>query len=246
MFADFSERRREAEWMDDPTLDEREHARALHGLARINAVSRTSAALWPIVARIAAAHPERRLSLLDVACGGGELAVSLASRARRRGLALDVSGCDISPVALRYADARAAAKTVSVRFFRLDALSDPIPADYDIAVTTLFLHHLSNAEIAALLARFARHADHLLVSDLLRGPLAYALAWAGTHLLSASPVVHMDGLRSVRAALSMSEVRALAEEAGLSGVCLKHSWPRRFLLHWSRMDAVPAGGANAA
>ncbi len=232
--------------MDDPALDEAEHVRALRGLARINAVSRTAAALWPAIAGIAVAGPGRRPTLLDVACGGGDVAMALAARARRREIALDVSGCDISPAALRFARTRAAARDLPVRFFRLDALADPLPAHYDIVVTTLFLHHLDDGQIAALLSRLARHCDCLLVSDLLRGPLGWGLAWAGTHLLSASPVVHADGLRSVRAALSLPEVHRLIAKAGLSGARVRRSWPRRFLLDWARSAGAPNGSRRVA
>ncbi|MGH8160560.1 MAG: methyltransferase domain-containing protein, partial [Gammaproteobacteria bacterium] len=235
----FTERRLQGELMDDPALDETEHVGALRGLARINAVSRTAAALWPTVVRVAAAQPGRCLTLLDVACGGGDVALALAARARRSKLALDVNGCDVSPIALRYAAGRAAEKALPVRFFRFDALADPIAAHYDIVVTTLFLHHLADEEIVALLTRLARHTDHLLVSDLLRGPLGYGLAWAGTRLLSTSPIVHVDGLRSVRAALSLSEVRRLIVEAGLADARITHSWPRRFLFYWTRPKTAP-------
>ena len=89
---------RRPELMDQPGLDDREHALALRGLGRINAVSRTAAALWPSLAKLAreqapAAGP---LRVLDLATGGGDTAVTLANRADRAGLAIEIEGCDLS------------------------------------------------------------------------------------------------------------------------------------------------------
>jgi len=91
------------ELMDDPALAAPAHHRALRGLQKINRVSRTAASLWPRIERVLSATPNPRASLLDVACGGGDLAIDLAQRARRRGLVLEVQGCDISDTALQHA-----------------------------------------------------------------------------------------------------------------------------------------------
>lgn len=220
--------------MDDPSLDADAHAAALRGLRRINAVSRTAAALWPPIARIARA--EGRLPVLDIATGGGDVAIALSRRARHEGLALDISACDVSQAALNFATEQAERAGAPVRFFPLDVLSEPLPAQYGVITATLFLHHLADDEIVPLLKKLASHADHLVISDLIRGPGGYGLAYVGTRLLSASRIVHVDGMKSVRAALTLSEVRALAADAGLTGVRLQRHWPSRFLLTWSRAD----------
>lgn len=222
------------ELMDDPALAVQAHHAALRGLQRINRVSRTAAVLWPRIERIASACPGAGASLLDVACGGGDLAVALARRARRGGVALQVQGCDISDTAMRHAARHAARAGEAVEFFRADVAAEPLPRHYTIVTCTLFLHHLADARITALLRSLAEHCDNLLVSDLIRGPTGYALAWLGTKLLSRSPIVHEDGLRSVRAALTLREAQGLAKAAGLHGARFETYWPRRFLLTWSR------------
>ena len=235
-------RQLEGELMDDPALAVHAHHAALHGLQRINRASRTAAALWPGVERILSARSGASASLLDVACGGGDVAIALARRARRRGLALTVQGCDISDTALQHAALDASHAGELVKFFHADVLSEALPQRYTIITSTLFLHHLDDAQIVALLGKLAANADHLLISDLIRGPAGYTLAWVGTRLLSRSHIVHEDGLRSVRAALTLDEARALADEAGLRGARFERRWPRRFLMTWSRQpDALHAG-----
>lgn len=229
------------ELMDDPALAAQAHHAALHGLQRINRISRTAGVLWPRIERILSSIPGTSASLLDVACGGGDLAIALARRSRRRGLALQVQGCDVSDTALQHASQAAARAGKSVKFFRADVIAESLPRHYTFVTCTLFLHHLTDARIVALLRMLAGHCDHLLVSDLIRGRTGYALAWMGTKLLSRSPIVHEDGLRSVRAALSLHEARELATRAGLDDARFERHWPQRFLMTWSRMHEALHG-----
>lgn len=224
------------ELMDDPTLMPDAHHAALHGLQRINAISRTATSIWPSIARALAACHDANASLLDVACGGGDVTVALAQRACRDGFALTVQGCDISDTALEHASTLAAQSHQQVTFFRADVLSDALPRHYACITCTLFLHHLNDAQIVLLLRKLAAHTDHLIVSDLVRGRLGYALAWLGTRAFSRSFVVHEDGLRSVRAALTLPEARALSDAAGLRNVRFERRWPQRFVMTWSRED----------
>jgi SAM-dependent methyltransferase len=236
-------RQRLPELMDQPGLDPGEHERALAGLRRINAISRCSASLFAPIQELAACLPERPLRVLDLACGGGDTAIDLALMGRRRGIELEVEGCDLNPEAVAIATANARRRGLALRFFAADALADPLAEgpgdagseDYHVVLCSLFLHHLDGRDAERLLALMARRAGRLvLVNDLIRSPLGFALAWAGTRLLSRSPVVHTDGPLSVRGAFRLAEVSAMAARAGLAGFELRRCWPERYLLRWSR------------
>jgi len=221
--------------MDQPGLDASEHAFALSGLRRINRVSRSDAILWPAIARLAAkAAPGASIRVLDLACGGGDVAIALKRRASRARLGVQIDGCDKSPEAVRYAQQQAKEQGAQMRFFTLDALTDTLPGGYDVVTCSLFLHHLDEAEAIGLLARMAQSTGRVvLVNDLVRSRTGYALAWAGCRLLSRSPIVRHDGPVSVAAAFTLAEVRELATRAGLAGARLTRHWPCRFLLSWS-------------
>ena len=91
-----------------------------------------------------------------------------------------------------------------------------MPAEFDVAMSTLFLHHLSDDEAQALLARLGKIAQKaVVVDDLCRSRRGYALAWMGTRLLTRSRIVHVDGPLSVKAAFTAVELRSLAQRAGL-------------------------------
>ena len=122
-----------------------------------------------------------------------------------------------------------------MKFFEHDALARDLPQGYDVVMCTLFLHHLDEKDAIALLRRMATAAGRLLiVSDLRRGRIGNLLAWLACHLVTRSPVVHVDGLRSARAAFSFAEARDLTIQSGLGGAQLTRSWPQRFLLQWHR------------
>jgi len=129
---------------------------------------------------------------------------------------------------------------VEASFFVADVLADSLPDRFDIIVSSLFLHHLDTADAETLLARLAASRRRLLlISDLLRTPLGYGLAWALARLLSRLQIVHIYGLLSVRGAFQMHEVAVMAARAAIYGVDLRRCWPERYMLRWSPPPAVP-------
>ncbi|VTT97152.1 Uncharacterized protein OS=Planctomyces maris DSM 8797 GN=PM8797T_03249 PE=4 SV=1: Methyltransf_23 [Gemmataceae bacterium] len=216
--------------MDDPGLAPAEHRRALAGLARLNRVSGSAAVLWPAVARLAR-ELRRPVRVLDVATGSGDVPAGLVRKARRAGVSLEVSGCDISQTAV----AAAAANCPAGRFFVHDALRNPLPAGFDVVTCSLFLHHLSTDDAVSLLAAMRDAVGRLvLVNDLSRSRFSFVGVWLACHLLTTSPVVRFDGPASVRSAFTPREALALAERAGLTAAVVRSKFPARFLLSWER------------
>jgi hypothetical protein len=72
----------------------------------------------------------------------------------------------------------------------------------------------------------------VIVSDLRRTRTGFYLAYIASRLLTRSDVVHVDALRSVRAAYTLDELRELAREAGLTGARIAARWPQRQVLEW--------------
>ena len=215
-------RQREPELMDQPGLGEPLHCAALAGLGRINRFSGSGRILWK--RSNAGLRPTRpHLRLLDLASGGGDVAIDVARRAARAGARVLVDGCDVSPFAVRDATARASERQVeNVQFFRQDVLNAPLPDGYDVVMCSLFLHHLPEETAAALLGKMAAAAQRLvLVNDLCRSTVGYGLARLGCRFLTRSPIVHVDGPRSVQSAFSMKEIREVARQGGLAGATVE-------------------------
>ncbi len=222
------------ELMDQPGLDPHRHQQALRGLTRINRFSLAGSVIWRPIER-QAKRLGRPLKILDVATGAGDLPIWLKRRSCRANVPAQISACDMSPTAIAYARQQASRRSTEVNFFQLDVLRDEIPTNFDVILCSFFLHHLENDSVVDFLSRL-RHGDaHLvIISDLRRCFSGYVLAWLGTRLLSRSPIVHVDGPLSVRAAFSLTEIRELARGAGLNGVRIQRKWPFRYLMTWER------------
>jgi SAM-dependent methyltransferase len=236
-------RNRRPELMDDPSLDDAAHREALRGLRRINWWSRTDAVMGHAIRGLAAGSSSiAPLTILDIASGGGDLAIGLARIAARERLFVQIDGCDLSPTAVRFATEQAAsAQATHVRFHECDALAQPFPRPrYDVVMSSLFLHHLSEEHAVLLLKRMKAAARRLvLVDDLRRTAAGYWMAWIGCRLLSRCPIVHLDGPTSVQGAFTTEEAGLMAEQAGLVDPVVRSHWPQRFLLTW-RPDCAGA------
>jgi len=234
---------RQPELMDDPCLPEAEHLHALRALGTINAVSRTAACLAASATPLLAAAGPGPLEIVDLACGGGDVTRGCARRLGRAqpGRRLYVTGIDMSPRALARARADLAhdhglAHDASCRvtFTARDLVADGCPP-CDVAVSSLFFHHLDDADAIGLL-RSMREACRLgfVISDLMRSRLGLLLAVLGTAVLSTSRVARVDGPLSVRAARTRDEYRRLLDAAGLSEATIRRAWPERAVISWRR------------
>jgi SAM-dependent methyltransferase len=229
--------------MDRPDLDPAAHEAALAGLARLNRWARSAGILArPLAESMARAGADSAgraaarcpLTLLDVACGAGDVPLALAALAQRRGWPLAVRGCDRSGVAVAHALRRAQAAGIAADFVVADALSGPPLPQADLVTCSLFVHHLDEPGAVALLARLAAATRReLLVADLRRTTAGLALAFCAARLLTRSPIVHADGPASVRAAFTPEEALGLARRAGLHGARVERVAPQRWLLRWS-------------
>ena len=233
--AALNNRDRQPEVMDQPGLDPKEHAKALMGLRRINAISRCSAGLFRAIEALAIRQPINPLRVLELACGGGDTAIDLALMAKQKGLALEIHACDLNPEAVEISRSNAMKRKASITFFTADALAKTTDQHtFDVVYCTLFAHHLDEVDVVRLLEAMALRSRKLvLVDDLIRSRLGFALAWIGTRLLSRSWVVHTDGPLSVRGALQPDEMMSIAKQAGLKNAQIKRSWPERYLLSWA-------------
>jgi len=230
---DLAVRRLEPELMDAPGLDRVRHERALDALARVNRLSRSAGRLLEEVERLCR-DGGRPVRVLDVACGGGDVVRAVARDARARGLDVTVHGCDVAPTAVAFASDRARG-VADVRFFELDAVRDPIPDEYDLVTSSLFLHHLSREDAEGLLRSMAAAARRaVFVQDLRRTRLGYLLASAVLRVLTRSEIARADGLTSVAGAFTLEEARALCAAAGLDGAEVFRCWPQRFAIRWRR------------
>jgi 2-polyprenyl-3-methyl-5-hydroxy-6-metoxy-1,4-benzoquinol methylase len=230
------------EIMDRPDLPEAEHAGALEGLRRINQASKTAERIVePIVAQARRDRIER-ISMLDVACGGGDVPIHVALLARTMGIGIDLTLLDRSATALHNAAAAAEWAGVPCRCVQADLLSQWPELSFDVVTCSLFLHHIPRPDqVVDFLKNLRRTARRgVIVSDLRRSRIGWLIAWVGSRVLSRSPIVHHDGPASVRAAWTMRELAKFAADARMTGAMFRRSFPWRMLLVWDATGDRPA------
>jgi 2-polyprenyl-3-methyl-5-hydroxy-6-metoxy-1,4-benzoquinol methylase len=237
---------RQAELMDDPGLPEADHLHALAALATINAVSGTGFQIARAALTLVPPAGSDPVRVVDLACGGGDVMLACGRRLARGlgGRGVIMTGVDISRRGLERAAARVAAagEPRAGSSLRFNCVARDIVASgclpCDIAICSLFLHHLHDEMAERVLRSMAMQCRlGFVVSDLIRSPLGLALAVIGTSLLSGSRVARVDGPLSVRAARTTAEYRQLLAAAGLASATVRRVWPERVLITWRRGPA---------
>jgi SAM-dependent methyltransferase len=219
--------------MDQFGLPTRQHSEALAGLARLNWISGSSRILWPPLVKLVQLKARKTIRVLDLACGGGDVTIDLAKRARRARYSIEFVACDVSEVALTVGRKKSQEIGQNIEFFQADVLTTDLPAGFDAIMCSLFLHHLIDLDAERLLRRMGRAAGSLvLVNDLVRSPQGYLLAWWASRVLTRSEIVQSDGPLSVEGAFTSSEALGLALRAGLIEATISRHWPQRYLLQW--------------
>jgi SAM-dependent methyltransferase len=92
-------------------------------------------------------HP---LHIVDVGSGGGDLLRQIARWARKRGIAVLLTGIDLNPYAARAA-AESTSKELDIAWVAGNALAYRPEKPVDLVVSSLTVHHLEDEEIIALL-----------------------------------------------------------------------------------------------
>lgn len=219
--------------MDDPGLDSAKHQKALAGLARTHRVTMTARQLWKSILDLGSGLPTGPIAILDAGCGDGFILQQIHALARSYNRRVSLIGCDFSETAIKLARRSADRKQIQIEFHECDVLTDDLPPA-DIVISTLLLHHFNNRQVVDILTRFdAAAKTAVIIQDLVRTRLGYVLCLVGTRILSRSPIVHVDGLLSVKAAFSFEEMEQIVRRAGIDHARIFRQWPERISIVWS-------------
>ncbi len=211
----FAVRSDAAELMDTDCIDQADYARCLRDLARVNAVTlaRRPTTAWLDLAMRRRA-PGEPVTVYDVAFGHGDMLRAVARWGRRRRRTVQLQGIDMNAGAA--AAACAASPGLALMLDTGDVLAatpDPAP---DYIISSLFTHHLTDAQVVAFLQWMERHARYgWFVNDLHR----HALPYYGFRLLARVMQWHRfvqhDGPVSIARAFKRAEWERLTAQAGV-------------------------------
>jgi 2-polyprenyl-3-methyl-5-hydroxy-6-metoxy-1,4-benzoquinol methylase len=203
----------------------------LHDLHVLNAWFGGYALTLSRIRRAAARLPRgRRLVVVDVGGGRGDLAIAVVRWARRRRRPVRVLVIDADAATLALARRHTAAYP-EITLLQADATALPLgEGAVDVAVAALTLHHLTSDAAAGCLAEMAAASALTVVNDLLRTRLSLAVVWLTTRVLRLHPVSRHDGPLSVRRAYSAGELAALATRAGVHARIRRYPWLARLVM----------------
>jgi ubiquinone/menaquinone biosynthesis C-methylase UbiE len=154
-------------------------------------------------------HAEVSDSVLDVACGTGALALTLAKKAAH------ITGIDLSEDNITAARRTARRKGIANTLFEVHDASDLscyLDHEFDIAVTSMAIHQFDAALAVKILSEMKRIAMRVIIADYncpMRMGLPKAIAYGMEH------ATRGDHLRNFKIYMQKGGTRYFAREAGL-------------------------------
>ena len=167
--------------------------------------------------------------IVDVGSGGGDLLRQIAGWARRRGIAVQLTGIDLNPYAARAA-AESTPKELGIMWVTGNALVYRPEKPVDIAVSSLMAHHLEDEEIIDLLRWMEATAQvGWFINDLERSAWSYRMFGWVARVARWHRFVRHDGQVSFRRAFREEDWARLLAVAGvpLEAVTVEHWRPGR-------------------
>lgn len=209
--------------MDGPILND-----ALDKLATINKLlGGNSVTLNGLKLLLKNQSKSKRITIIDLGCGGGDMLRAIAKYGQSEGYDFELIGVDANKNATDYA------KTFSsdndnIRFVHADVFSEEFKTmQYDIVITTLFLHHFKEGELSDLLKHLLKTVKiGIVVNDLHRSRWAYYLFKLITIPVTNKMIIE-DGLTSVLRGFKRSELAGLSKQLNIK-YQLKWKWAFRY------------------
>jgi SAM-dependent methyltransferase len=228
---DFSRRAQLTELMDEPCS--REELRAcLRDLARVNRLTLGYRPLLDWLDKMPG-PPAGPLRVLDVGCGYGDGLRRVARWARARGVTVELTGLDINPDTVDIAaEAGRREDNIewSIEWVCADVFAYAPRKPIHLVVSSLFTHHLQEADVVRFLAWMERHAAlGWFVNDLSRSAIPYRIFHIFSKLAGLHRFVQHDGPVSIARSFLPEDWRRMCFAAGLGAddVSIRGYWPAR-------------------
>lgn len=203
------------EWMDEPCSYE-DFRQCLIDLEQVNRLTFAYRPTLDFLDRlIAVGKPQRRLHIVDVGSGGGDMLRRIAAWAAHRGVDLELTGIDLNPYAARAARERTSAG-LSIEWITADAFSYAPSSGIDVVISSLFTHHLSEIEIVRFLVWMESVASRgWFINDLCRERMPFHLFAILAKVARWHRFVQHDGPISFRRAFREDDWERMLASAGI-------------------------------
>lgn len=218
----------EAEIMDDFSIEGEVLYDALDKLATINRwLGGIGVTIDGLKILLENQSKDQSLVIIDLGCGGGDILRSIANLGKKEGYNFHLIGIDANKSTLAYAT-KLSSGFDNIEFKNIDVFLDEFKGlEYDIAITTLFLHHFEEAQLLRLMEHLLKKAKlGIIVNDLHRHRLAYYLF----KLISVpikNKMIVQDGLTSILRGFKRKELEKISHQLNAE-FQLKWKWAFRY------------------
>lgn len=206
-------RSEEEEIMDDLNYNGAILHDSLNKLAKINKWLGGNQVTLDGLKTILKGHPKAvPITIIDIGCGGGDILRAVARFGQQQGYRFKLIGIDANSNTISYA------RSLSYNYDNISYESTNIFSEafknlnYDVVLSTLFLHHFKEDELISFLTPVLKKANlGIVVNDLHRHKLAYYLFKLLSITIS-NKTITQDGLTSVLRGFKRNELEAVSKK----------------------------------
>jgi SAM-dependent methyltransferase len=226
---DLSQRLIEDELLDDLHLQGEPLHQTLRDLRKINRLllntQAVSSAVLAIISELKLTKSQT-ITIIDLGCGGGDILIHLAAILKRRNIQAELIGIDGNANSIAFCRERG--KIFPNLQFQVKNIMAPefeLPA-CDILISSHFLYHLGEKGISHFLEQQSAKVNKaIIISELIRSPLAYYLFRFFTPFIGIGQITQQDGMTAIRRAFTFPEMKEI-----VSRLSIGNSHHYRFLL----------------
>lgn len=227
---DTRSRSKEREIMDDFSLEGAHLRENLDILATINKwLGGNHITLSGVRKLIANESKKHKIKIVDLGCGNGDMLRRISKLGDKLGYDFELVGVDANKDTINYATELSRGYE-NISYLQVNIFSEEFKSnEYDIALLTLFLHHLSDEEIIDKLQMIKEKASMgVIVNDLQRSKIAYFL-FSLISLFFNNKIVRNDGLVSILRAFKKNELESFAKQLKIKSDI---GWRWAFRFQW--------------
>ncbi len=207
-------RSQQVEIMDSLDFQGQEMKNVLGDLKNVNKWLGGNSITFDGIEKLLSDHSKNeKLIILDIGCGDGELLRNFTEYAKKNSLKIDCIGIDFNKNILNYAKYKSQ-KFPNIKFQKVDIfLEEELIPNCDIAICTLFLHHLDTKKIEEFLKILLRKVNKgIVINDLQRSKTAFNLFKLISILFLKTKTANYDGLVSIARGFKKCELEDITKK----------------------------------
>lgn len=172
----------------------------------------------------------QQITIADLGCGGGDILITIAKWAQKKGIKAELYGIDANPNIIEFAKDHSK-NYPEISYKVVNIFSKAFQTQkYDIITCSLFTHHFTNNELVQLFSQVKQQCKYFIVNDLHRHPFAFYSIKFLTQLFSKSVMVRNDAPISVLRGFIRKELEDILKASDIKKYQINWMWAFRWQL----------------